>query len=152
MNPHYQYSILEEFSNAGAGLQIKEDVLEQPSPPKEDYIPVEDIKPLKDSIPVGDSNPITLSVGSTVGRRAISKKPIDATDILPKEPIKFSDKPSLGSSNNVSIVSPPIFRGGAGGGGVKRPMRAIDKKSEKSILPLIIIGAGIAVLIFKPFK
>jgi len=27
-----------------------------------------------------------------------------------------------------------------------------NEKSEKSVLPLIIIGAGIAVLIFKPFK
>ena len=175
MNANYQYFMMNGYNYAagagkgngvdlgggggGGGQDIIVEEMDVEKAPPTFYTkpsPVQPIyaKPLADNIsPIG-SKPI-----SSIGDAAIISK--DPTTINIFNPSGGSSTTSTESEVTVDggtgQVTTPASQGGArggggGGGGSKGKGSAAPKAIKKAILPLVVIGVGVAILIFKPLN
>jgi hypothetical protein len=169
MNANYQYFMMSGYDYAagkgggkvgdiigggGSGGGGSEDIEEvsidskAPSLPSIENDTIDDISPI-------DSKPI-----STIGDASIISKEPTTINIYSPE----SSTSTTSTESEVTVdattgkVTTPASKGGAKGGGMggskgKKGNSAPKKtKAKKAILPLALIGIGVAIIIFKPLK
>jgi hypothetical protein len=170
MNPHYQYAILERFSNADATL--RQASIDQSSPPitnrpagtssmstiKE--IPLATTRPLivendpnvrpttvRDIVEVAPVMPVRPLVGGIATINLVN--PIRLTPVASLEDTieSSTSEPTTKAQEGVTGGGGGVFGGGDSGKGVVGQTQIV-----KSIFPLIVIAIGISIIIFKPIK
>ncbi len=155
MNPHYQYAILEEFSNADATLR-QASIKEQPSPPISNRLTetISNVRPItvRDNFEVAvPVRPLVSPVGGVATINLVN--PIRLTPVASLEDTIES------STSEPTTKAQEGVTGGGGGGGI---FGGGDSEEEevvvgqpqiiKSILPLVVIAIGVSIIIFKPIK
>jgi hypothetical protein len=153
MNPYYQFSMIDGVKTAETKIIESEKTYSQPQ--KEQIIADSIItSPIKQPIEAYEPTP-TRDPVSAIGDTSIMTKP--ATTINVYSPDGSTSTTSL--SDEVTVSDSGIStssKGGGGGGGGISPSKPKSKastptKPKKSFIPLVAIGAGIAILILKPF-
>tara|TARA_R110000765_G_scaffold274895_2_gene373338 strand:- start:177 stop:632 length:456 start_codon:yes stop_codon:yes gene_type:complete len=148
MNPYYQFAMLDGYNYAASAIIPK-----FIAPTKGEYIPAlyTEPEPTSAIVPVKPS--------SNTGDATINTKPATTINIFNPDgqtsSTSLSDEVTVdgdtGESSSTATQGGGSGGGGGGGGGASKPkQKSLAKK--KSMLPLIVLGAGIAILIFKPFK
>lgn len=154
MNPYYQFSMIEGVKDAE--VKIIESAKQYSRPQKEQIIAESIIQaPIKQPALTYEPTP-TRDPVSAIGDTSIMTKP--ATTINVYSPDGSTSTTSLADEVTVSDsgVSTSSKGGGGGGGGSFSPPKPKSKSSaptkpKKSFIPLVAIGAGLAILIIKPF-
>lgn len=154
MNPYYQFSMIDGVKTAET--KIIESEKNYSRPQKEQIIQESIItSPIKQPIAAYEPTP-TRDPVSAIGDTSIMTKP--ATTINVYSPDGSTSTTSLADEVTVSDsgISTSSKGGGGGGGGGISPSKPKSKastptKPKKSFIPLVAIGAGIAILILKPF-
>ncbi len=153
MNPYYQFSMID--GSKTAETKIIESGKRYSRPQKEQIIAESIIQsPIKQPVSIIESTP-TRDPVSAIGDTSIMTKP--ATTINVYSPDGSTSTTSLADEVTVSDsgISTSSKGGGGGGGGFSPPKPKSNKtaptKPKKSFIPLAAIGAGIAILILKPF-
>jgi hypothetical protein len=156
MNPYYQFSMIDGVRTAEAKI-IESD--KRYSKPQKEQIIQESIitSPIKQPVIAYEPTP-TRDPVSAIGDTSIMTKP--ATTINVYSPDGSTSTTSLAdevtvSDSGVSTSSKGGGGGGGGGGGISpskpKSKASTPTKPKKSFIPLAAIGAGIAILILKPF-
>ena len=153
MNPYYQYAIAKGYANADAAISLSSTRL---TPSTQEQVVKEGI------ISVYDSNSGSLPVNNTTNSGSL---PVNNTtaDIIDNAESSVNDvhiRPVKDDETTVNVFPNGDTTGGSvGGGGGGGIMGGGEEAPEmgkavvvKSWLPLIVIAAGIAIIIFRPFK
>ena len=155
MNPYYQYTILERFSNADATL-IQSSIKETPLATTRPLIVEADpnVRPttVRDIVEVAPVMPVRPLVPAVGGMATINLvNPIRLTPVAALEDTIES------STSEPTTKAQEQVTGGGGGGGVfggEDSKEGVVGQTQivKSIFPLIVIAIGISIIIFKPIK
>ena len=148
MNAYYQFSMVEGYSNATTKMVESEKII---SPQKEQAIVEEEVS----TVMADDGGKGT----STLLQEAPTREPVKEPALVEptKEPTSVSDETTINVYADEGKVSTgKATTGGGGGGGFSPPSSKKSTKAgasapKKSFIPLAAIGAGIAILILKPF-
>tara|TARA_R110000787_G_scaffold44415_7_gene109026 strand:- start:727 stop:1230 length:504 start_codon:yes stop_codon:yes gene_type:complete len=164
MNPYYQYAIAKGYANADAAISLSSTRL---TPSTQEQVVKEGIISVYDSnsgsLPVNNTtNSGSLPVNNTTNSGSL---PVNNTtaDIIDNAESSVNDvhiRPVKDDETTVNVFPNGDTTGGSvGGGGGGGIMGGGEEAPEmgkavvvKSWLPLIVIAAGIAIIIFRPFK
>ena len=152
MNPYYQYTILERFSNADATL-IQSSIKETPLATTRPLIVEADpnVRPttVRDIVEVAPVMPVRPLVGGIATINLVN--PIRLTPVASLE-----DTIESSTSEPTTKAQEGVTGGGGGvfGGGDSEEEEVVIGQPQiiKSILPLVVIAIGVSIIIFKPIK